>query len=294
MKTELHRSRPTGFWRTVRLLLGAARRRAAGRKSRKGELLEHRTGKSTDPLTALAFIGMLLWMLVVNVGAAFAVQSAVSAGQHIDAAGQGKIVVQNIFFGLIRDIETMESEEAKKLLRDLLNEYIPLEAEHRVRKFGGSKEAHEKQLRDALWSGNSSVFIGEASGISQLAATGPFPAMLGSLGLLWWLVMMMSQAEGLGFDFQRRRHPMWEWLFSHPVPPGAVFMAEMLSPIVVNPIYLTGPVFFGVLYGFIYGAALGLAAALLVGVPITIATACLGKAVEIGVMLRFSHVRADR
>jgi hypothetical protein len=57
--------------------------------------------------------------------------------------------------------------------------------------------------------------------------------MLGSLALLWWTVMLVFQGEGVELDLQRRRHPMWEWLFSHPVPPGAVFFAEMLSPIAV-------------------------------------------------------------
>jgi len=81
---------------------------------------------------------------------------------------------------------------------------------------------------------------------------------------------------------------MWEWLFSHPAPPGAIFLAEMLSPIAANPIYLTGPFFCWILYGSIYGAASGMAAAVLVGAPISVATACVGKAFEIGIMLRFS------
>jgi len=38
----------------------------------------------------------------------------------------------------------------------------------------------------------------------------------------------------LKLDFQRRRHPMWEWLMSHPVQPTAVFMAEMLAPLASN------------------------------------------------------------
>src|SRR5262245_54795539 len=81
---------------------------------------------------------------------------------------------------------------------------------------------------------------------------------------------------------------MWEWLFSHPAPPGAIFLAEMLSPIAANPIYITGPFFCWGLYGSIYGVAPGAAAAILIGIPVSAATACVGKASEIGVMLRFS------
>ncbi len=39
---------------------------------------------------------------------------------------------------------------------------------------------------------------------------------------------------------------MWEWLLAHPVQPGAVFLAEMLSPIAANPMYAGGPLFAGI------------------------------------------------
>jgi membrane protease YdiL (CAAX protease family) len=61
----------------------------------------------------------------------------------------------------------------------------------------------------------------------------------------------------------------------------------MLSPITANPIYATGPLFFGSLYGSIYGTVPGIAAAILIGVPVAVAAACVGKALEIGIMLRF-------
>jgi len=81
---------------------------------------------------------------------------------------------------------------------------------------------------------------------------------------------------------------MWEWLFSHPVPPGAVFLAELLSPIVANPIYLGAPVFAGLLYGGVYGVEAGIITAFIVGVPAMVAAACLGKALEIAITLRFA------
>jgi len=110
--------------------------------------------------------------------------------------------------------------------------------------------------------------------------------MAGSITLFLWLLMMVFQGEGLELDLQRRRHPMWEWLLSHPAPPGAVFLAEMLAPLAANPIYWSAPLFAGILYGLVYGPAPGLLAALLIGVPVTVATACLGKALEIAVILR--------
>lgn len=112
--------------------------------------------------------------------------------------------------------------------------------------------------------------------------------MLGSLGLLWWAVMLVFQGEGLELDLQRRRHPMWEWLFSHPLSSGAIFLSEMLSPIAANPIYWGGPLSVGFLYGMAFGLEVGVLAVFLIGIPLTVAAACLGKALEIGAMLRFS------
>jgi membrane protease YdiL (CAAX protease family) len=112
--------------------------------------------------------------------------------------------------------------------------------------------------------------------------------MLGSIMLLWWAGMLILQGEGLELDLQRRRHPMWEWLFSHPVQPGAIFLAEMLAPLAANPMYWTAPVFAGLVYGFIYGPGLGVLAAILIGIPISLGAACAGKALEIAVVLRCS------
>ena len=37
-------------------------------------------------------------------------------------------------------------------------------------------------------------------------------ALIVLLMLGWWFVMIACQGEGMDLDFQRRRHPMWEWL----------------------------------------------------------------------------------
>ena len=80
---------------------------------------------------------------------------------------------------------------------------------------------------------------------------------------------------------------MWEWLLSHPVQPGAVFLAEMLMPLSANVIYWCAPAYVGLLYGLIYGVKLGFLGAALAGVPLTVGAACLGKALEISIMIRF-------
>jgi membrane protease YdiL (CAAX protease family) len=292
MNTELRApTRSPGFWRTLRLLLGAARRRAAGRSRRQKALLRHRSGKSTDTLGRLGLLGVTAFMALINGLAAYAVRSAILAGQRIEVERQGKIAVSGYFFESLCEIEKEESSLSNERAQKRLKGLCRLEARRRATEFGDSEEEQEKLLQEAMRERGSRGFIDRDAaepGIRALAITGAFPAMLGSIALLWWFVMMMSQGEGLELDLQRRRHPMWEWLFSHPAPPTAIFLAEMLSPIAANPIYLTGPLFCGFLYGSIYGAAPGMAAAILIGAPISVATACVGKAFEIGIMLRFS------
>ncbi|MBO0860225.1 MAG: CPBP family intramembrane metalloprotease [Chloracidobacterium sp.] len=288
MNTELRSSRSPGFWRTLRLLLGAARRRAAGRRKRQKELLHSRSGKSVDPLGRLAVTLWTIFMAYVHGAAAYAVHSGISVGNRLETERQGKIVVSKDFLNGFREIEAVDPTLSSARTQKGLEIYCRTEARDRAREFGDSEEERKKLLLEAVRIRGGRDFIAEDDGVSRLTIARSAPALLGSIALLWWLVMMISQGEGLELDLQRRRHPMWEWLFSHPAPPGAIFLAEMLSPIAANPIYITGPFFCGVLYGSIYGAAPGAVAAILIGVPVSAATACVGKASEIGIMLRSS------
>jgi membrane protease YdiL (CAAX protease family) len=289
MNNKLRASRSPGFWRTVRLLLGAARRRGAGRTGRRKELLRHRTGKRVDALRWLTLIVTAVTMALLNGAAAYAVLSTILAAQRMEAERQGKILVREYFLESLRRIEGAGSARSEESTQEFLEKLYRHEAGLRAIIFGGSEEEQEELLREAVRTRGSRDFIIIDNEISSLENTWSLPAMLGSILLLWWFVMVMClEEDGLELDHQRRRHPMWEWLFSHPAPPGAIFLAEMLSPIVANPIYLAGTFFCGFLYGSIYGAATGIAAAILVGAPFSVATSCLGKAFEIGVMLRFS------
>jgi membrane protease YdiL (CAAX protease family) len=276
-----------GFWTTVRLLLVSARRRSRGRAKRQRELLNQRTGRqgSTNWSTVGVFFAAL-FMVFIHGSAAFVLWSSVEAGQRLAWEQQGKIIVNQWFYDIVangnRCEDCSESQQS--------NPYHS-EAHQLAERYGGSEAQIEQALRDSVRDhGVDNLVLARdaAPGIRRLAFTGPFPLMLGSLALLWWVVMLVFQGEGLELDIQRRRHPLWEWLFSHPVPPGAVFLAEILAPLAANPIYWSAPVYPGVIYGLVYGPLAGLAAAILVGIPITVAAACLGKAMEIGVILRCS------
>jgi hypothetical protein len=49
-----------------------------------------------------------------------------------------------------------------------------------------------------------------------------------------------------------------------------------------NPMYWGWPLFVGMVYGFAYDPGIGFPATGIIGVPITVAMTCVGKAAEIG------------
>jgi membrane protease YdiL (CAAX protease family) len=281
------------FRTVVWLLLAASAKRAAGRRSRQRQLLRQRTGKTTTNWAGLGFVMAILFMAALNIGAAFVVQGAVSASERVAAEQQGWVVVETWFLQRVNDAERHAAGQASPWIgidRALFRNYRA-EGARIAQQYGGNASAIAYHLRTVVWNGQSHILIDiarAAPGLPALGLAGKLPRMFGSIVLLWWGILLVFQGEGLELDIQRRRHPMWEWLFSHPVPAGAVFLAEMLSPIAANPIYWSAPFFAGLLYAFVYGPMEGAAAAFLVGIPVMLAAACLGKALEIGAILRFS------
>ena len=283
-----------GFWKTVRILLGTARRRSWGRRRRQKEILAQRTGKqSSTDVSVFGFAITVLFMAFINAGAGYVLVTAVDAAQRLSVEMNGKIVVDSWFYNQAagwQDVEAWHLHDPGRIRPPAEPQYHR-EAGTLARLAGGSREDIEQGLRDAvrLHGVNDLVpYPAAAHGLKVLARTGPVPMMFGSLILIWWGVMLVFQSEALELDIQRRRHPLWEWIFSHPVPSGAVFLAEILTPIAANPAYWTSPLFAGVVYGYVYGAPFGLLAVFLIGIPLTVAAASLGKALEIAAILRFS------
>ena len=281
---------PPSFWQTVRILLRTSRKRAMGRQRRQQELMNNRAKKSTRDWSALGVLLSVLMMAAVNIMAAFAISIAVEAAQRAASSLQHreKIIVSQEFYDSVNRI--LEPARPGVPNRAQFPNYAS-EARRIARHSGGSAKEIEKRLIDSTALHGTDNFVSEdeaVPGLSGLPNSGRLPALLGSAILFLWFAMLVFQGEGLELDIQRRRHPMWEWLYSHPIPTGAIFLSEMISPLAANPIYWTGPLFAGFLYGVAYRSPLiGLGAAPLVGIPITLAAACLGKALEIGVILRF-------
>ncbi|MGJ4926987.1 CPBP family intramembrane glutamic endopeptidase [Bradyrhizobium sp. HKCCYLS2038] len=270
------------FWTVVLLLLGAARRRAAGRTRRGLAQQRKRGGFAVAPLVAFALA--VLFALVFNIGAAVEVAFAVRLAEQVQAEANGRIIVDDWF--AVRIARSEADAAATPLRRAEISRaedrYIATEAAQFAREKHGDQAAISAQLTATVRNDPQALLS------SRLLAAQPgrLPDLIALILVAWWCLIMICQGEGAELDTQRSRDPMWEWLFSHPVPPAAVFCAEMIAPIAANPIYLTAPVFPGVLYGLAYGWGSGVAGALLVGVPAAVALACVSKAVEIWALLR--------
>lgn len=268
-----------GFGRILWLLLRTARRRAQGRQTRQQQLWNNRRAGWAMNLGVLGVIVSLVFMAVMHGLAALTIMTAVEGAQIAQARHHGLMPVRMRFY---RDAG--ESHRPPPYDEDYGEE-----AEHIAKEDGGDKQVIEAQLRTLVArSGNRHLIARDdaAPGLSALTRSGPAAALLGSLILLWWFAMVVCQGEGLDLDLQRRRHPMWEWLLSHPVGAGPVFLAEMLAPLAANPTYWSAPLFPGILYAITQGPWTGVAAAVLIGIPLTVAAACMGKTLEIAAMLR--------
>ncbi len=276
------------------LLLGASRRRARGRRNRQRALLTERSGKPAGGWAKLGLLLPLMLTATVNAAAAFLVIGGVAAGQRIAAEQQGRIIVDAWFAHSVRGVLAQAGRQAgargltSAQTDAVLQPSCDAEAKALAAAGRGDEPAIASRLRLAVHVRDPDVFVTREQAAPGLAglSRGGAPAALGSLALLVWSVMLVMQGEGLELDVQRRRNPMWEWLFSHPAPPAAIFLAEMLAPIVANPVYYTAPLLPGILYGALYGPAYGVLAFAAIGLPVTLAAGCLAKALETGVMLR--------
>jgi membrane protease YdiL (CAAX protease family) len=271
----------TPFARTVALLLRAARQRARGRAEQNRKLLG-RKGGSADSQAFLTFLGYIV-IGAVHACAALLLYGSVDASQRLAAEASGRRAVSVATLTQLERLEREATHEdpARRSSPDVIQNaargVLQKEASDRRGDHGvGLFEHYQRHGRAG--------FVARASswGFARTGPPAPLVALLGSLLVGGWFLTLVLQGEGLEFDLQRRRHPMWEWLLGHPVDPRAVFLAEMLAPLSVNPFLAMAPVFWVGLFWIAYDDfGLALAAGLAAGVPIAVAAGCATKAIEI-------------
>jgi membrane protease YdiL (CAAX protease family) len=302
---------PTRGWRVVRLLWSASRRRAAGRARRQQEIMGHRRNKGGDRLSSLSRILTVLVVCFVHATLGwFVLRFAQMSGDADVNRGGQLIAISSRHWHLLENLAARQNEllARRKALADLpsprFEDRQPVIRAERARddalmrlvratKLSGKPDAAaqhhlivERQFQQQGAAGFARVDDSLAAqlGSSSNRLTAIVPLL--SLVLLCWLGMLVCQGEGLELDVQRRRHPMWEWLLSHPVRPAHAFYAELLAPLMANPVYFSAPIFLWVVLGHLYGIGAGLLAALLIGLPVAIVASAFNKAIEMTALLR--------
>jgi hypothetical protein len=249
MKSDL--PPPTGNWTTLILLWKAARVRAAGRQKRQGELMKRKTGSSSDTLGGLAMVFVVVVMGFVHGSLGWMLTGALKTSQIENLENEGRLVLVSWQYQEAERLEKLRSriEEArmskdamspekeshlsfdKSVYADKLDAFGRDVSREKRRDRGEALERHKKLIINHFKKHGLAGFQNEKDiGSNQFSAPASIPVtywpFVGFM-LLWWLVMIVFQGEGLELDIQRRRHPMWEWLLSHPVRPLAAF-AESL------------------------------------------------------------------
>lgn len=302
---------PTPGWSVVKLLWINARKRAAARTRRQQELMRQRKGGGSDVLGGLAMLAMAIFAAILHGALGWTLVGTLDTSMRVEAEERGKVVVSKFDDFLLKEIEEARSDlagtrglppespavgktpvEAQEDLMEAEDRFFKSASRDRKWEMGGSDESNERFVRAHYQKFGPEGFLPEDElGNPSLASphtipTGYWPFV--SFVLLWWLMLMVFQGEGLEMDIQRRRHPMWEWLLSHPANPVAAFAADMLSPMMANPVYFTAPVFWMVVLGTSHGLPGVFIAAPLAGILLAIAASCINKAMEIHVMIRLS------
>src|SRR5262249_10131861 len=162
-------------------------RRSAGRQERHRELLRHRTGRDSPDWGRLGFAVGVLFMIILNIVAAFVVRAAVASGARKEAEHRGQIVVSKWFLEAANRAAKDSEREGTPADKQLADFYYSFEAKNIVKEYGGKQEELEQKLRVAMHNHGTRDFItteDPSLSFSTLAGVEGVPAMLGSVALL--------------------------------------------------------------------------------------------------------------
>lgn len=278
---------PTSVADTVRALWRSGRIRHAGRARRQAELMNSK-GAGGDFLGCLGAWMIALAMLALHALYGFAAHNIMDLVSEVSAERSGTMTVNRYDWESLQKLSAPKDDESG-LDDNRLERFVTNVASNRVRDWGGDRESEAVRVRQHFdQTGiDGFIYLNHSSSLPKNPLTLP-PIYWGVLTVLLsiWFIAMIFGGEGLELDVQRARHPMWEWIMSHPVRPVAAFSAEMLTPAMTNPLYFTSPLFWLAFFGSLHGTASGIMAAVVVGIPFAFAASAMNKAFEIVAMLR--------
>ena len=260
-------------------LLKTARVRSNARRQAALKTRNPKQQNSGSALTVLAFFGALviaiLSAFVFTLGAPVAQDVAAEKHHHYlasaeeieqlvalenpDAGARSELVDydrESVFFDIARKRYFVRRQDPRTSIADV---------EQHFDKYGSSGFIERKELFDS-----------------------PVACSLLALMLATWWLSLVLQSDGMELDTTRRRHPMWEYFLSLPIPQSAVFTAEAISPVISNPFYWAAPLVIAGVAGIATSSFLVTLCALPLGVPLVLAAAVCAKANEVLIMLRIT------
>jgi membrane protease YdiL (CAAX protease family) len=277
---------PTANWTVIKLLWKAARRRVVGRGKRQQEVMQRKKGSAIHLPSWLSMVLLMIITSVIHAALGWMLISSADTARIVDCERHGKLVIRSYLHDELRALSRPILSQSQ--YQSDLDVLLEKAADWRQRKVGGSEKSQLRLVKDHFDRYGVDGFIceDEATATSRGLPITYWP--IAGFILLWWLLMLVFQGEGLELDIQRRRHPMWEWVQSHPVRPVAAFSAELMAPLMANPFYLTAPVFWWMVIGLDSGLVPCVLGGLVVGLLFACAASSLNKALEISAMLRLA------
>lgn len=293
---------PTANWTVIKLLWKAARQRTKGRQKRQQDLMHRRKGSSTNAMGALGMVMVILLMAFIHGVLGFlVVEPSFDHKNEVSDIRNRLVIPDDVASSLewfksyeknLADADSSWSPPASDTAayEKLRGEFIDYVGYWRCEKLGLSYDSDRILITRHFHRYGSKGFILQKNALGISGGTLEnnhgtlwiFPGFI----IIWWFVMMVCQGEGLELDMQRRRHPMWEWVQSHPVRPVAAFAADQLAPMIANPVYATAPIFWWIVLTSKFGVLPGLLGGSIVGLAFAVSASCLNKALEISAMLR--------
>ena len=279
-----------GFWPAVRALLRAAATRASNRRR---QAIALRRGRSAGNWGGVAFAFTVVALIGIHIIVAGTLIKVITTSAQLDPQPlERPLHVSTSFLADIKAFESFRGDHGILATEmRLLRPSIRAEAARIARERGGDADEIAELLETTLVAERSAGFTVDPSPPRLLVRHGRLADGALAIAGALWLLMLIGYGDEATFDAQARRHPMWEWLFSHPAPPAAVFLAESIAPIAANPIIFGAPLLPAILFGWAHGGPAGLLALFTVGIPVMLAAACAGRAIEFAIVLRLTPRR---
>jgi membrane protease YdiL (CAAX protease family) len=187
-----------------------------------------------------------------------------------------------------QSISTVALDGARRIVveqRAELDDELIFEAKRLVTRRGGHQEHWLQRLNERVDAGQNGLLLDEMDTLDPDTLSATAFRLFSVLCVSAWLALVL-QGEGMAFDLNRRRYPIWEWYLTFPISQPWVYVAEALRPLVSNPMLMASPLLIMAIAGYVNGSVFAAFAAIPIAVPFAVSAAICSKFFEVLVMLR--------